>query len=189
MTRNVPAAATRVAHRAAAEGRRLVAYNRYKNAINALSTLRVNQGNIREYRSGGRTYRVYGIPQRSNNPKYTSIRRRIRPVLNNNLNMSTRYNLVMPHLPARIPGGRHGHLANTFKSENAINQALNRYYNTHVAPELIREIGNRTPGVRSAAGRLLTGARQHTQRKANLRDYHIFLEGLYKAKQRNRNNK
>lgn len=186
MVRHVPAAATRIAHRAAAEGRRLAAYNRYANAIEALSKLTANKGNIREYRSAGRTYAVYGLPRHSNSAKYNLIRRRLIPVLNNNLNLSTRYNLVMPHLPVRRPTSQYGHLANTFKSENAINQALNRYYQAHVVPELIREIGNRTPAVRTAAGRLLSGARAHTQRRANLRDYHIFLQGLYKVKQRNK---
>ena len=179
MTRVVPNAATRVAVRAVANGRRMNEYNKYKNAINALSRLRANLGH-RTYRVGRATYPVYAMSSTTNNKNIANIRRKVQRVLNQPIN-SAEYNLVVPGLPVRTPNGRR-HLGNTFKSENAINRALNRYYEAHVVPELLREINRRTPSLRNAAAKFVAGTRAHKQRRENLQNYHIFLQGLYKIK-------
>lgn len=182
MTRTIPNAANRVAARAAASGRRMTEYNKYKNAINALSRLRANLGQ-RTYTAGRITYPVYAMSPTTNNRSIANIRRKVQRVLNQPINSAV-YNIVVPGVPTRTQNGR-PHLGNTYKSENAINRALNRYYTQHVVPELLNEISRRTPGLRNAAAKFVAGSRAHKQRKANLKNYHIFLEGLYKIRHRN----
>jgi hypothetical protein len=63
-----------------------------------------------------------------------------------------------------------------WKNKSVVNNALKKYFNTHVIPELIHAS---SPSLKNVAKKRLEVTRERIQRRKNVKNYTTYLEGLF----------